>query len=88
MSRLPHVGLASLVVASLAFSQNEVGHLVPGLEDQSFATWRDRIRIKDRELVWEQLPWLTTYHEGLEKAAVAGKPLLLWVMNGHPLGCT
>ncbi len=88
MSRLPQLGLACLVVSSLAFAQNKVVHRAPGLDDQSFATWRDRIRIKDSELVWEQLPWLTSYHEGLEKAAAEGKPLLLWVMNGHPLGCT
>ena len=86
--RLLQMGLACLVVASLAFAQNKAGHRTPSLDDQSFATWRDRIQIKDSELVWAQLPWLTTYHEGLEKAAVEGKPLLLWVMNGHPLGCT
>ena len=26
--------------------------------------------------------------EGIVAADVAGKPLLLWTMNGHPLGCT
>ena len=58
------------------------------LSEASFETWRDRILTKDSELLWEKLPWLTTYREGLEQAAAEGKPLLLWVMNGHPLGCT
>lgn len=88
LSRLLQVGLAILVVTSLACAQDKARQRAPGLDDQSFATWRDRIRTGDAEQVWEQLPWLTAYHKGLEKAAAEGKPLLLWVMNGHPLGCT
>ena len=87
MSRFPQAGLAGLGVASVALAQNKPGQPAPGLDDQSFARWRDRIQTLDTELVWERLPWLTTYHEGLLKAAVEGRPLLLWVMNGHPLGC-
>ena len=58
------------------------------LSDASFAIWRDRILTKEPESLWKKLPWLTTYREGLEQAAAEDKPLLLWVMNGHPLGCT
>ena len=58
------------------------------LSDGSFAIWRDRILTKEPELLWENLPWITTYRDGLEQAAAEDKPLLLWVMNGHPLGCT
>ena len=88
MIRWAQVSLAGLVLAGLAFSQHEAGPGEPALDDASFATWRDRIQSRVSELVWEQLPWLATYHKGLEKAAAEGKPLLLWVMNGHPLGCT
>ena len=88
MIRWTQVSLAGLVITGLAFSQHEAGPREPVLDDASFATWCDRIRTRDSELVWERLPWLATYHEGLEKAAAEGKPLLLWVMNGHPLGCT
>ena len=88
MVGLTQVSLAGLVIAGLAFSQDEAGPTEPVLDDTSFATWCDRIRIRDSELVWEQLPWYVTYHEGLEQAGAEGKPLLLWVMNGHPLGCT
>ena len=31
---------------------------------------------------------LTTFKDGILAADTAGKPLLLWTMNGHPLGCT
>lgn len=58
------------------------------LSDASFASWRERILTKETELLWGKLPWLTTYADGLEHAAAKDKPLLLWAMNGHPLGCT
>ena len=58
------------------------------LRKRSFAALRDQIRAEESELLWEDLPWLTSYHDGLQKAAEERRPLLLWVMNGHPLGCT
>ncbi len=88
MIRLTQVSLAGLFIAGLAFPQDEAGPREPVLDDATFATWRDRIRIRDSELAWERLPWYVTYQEGLEQAGAEGKPLLLWVMNGHPLGCT
>ena len=58
------------------------------LNDASFPVWRDRIRATESELEWQNLPWTTSFHEGLRRAGDEGKPLLLWVMNGHPMGCT
>jgi hypothetical protein len=58
------------------------------LTDANFAQWQNRLKAKHSELQWQDLPWLTSFHEGLQQAAAEGKPLLLWVMNGHPLGCT
>jgi hypothetical protein len=34
-----------------------------------------------------QIPWLTNLWEARKQAAAQGKPLLLWEMDGHPLGC-
>jgi hypothetical protein len=33
------------------------------------------------------IPWETSLWTAREKAAKAGKPILLWEMDGHPLGC-
>ncbi len=55
---------------------------------REFDALRDRVRLDRSESSWRDLPWLTSYHEGLVAAARGDKPLLLWVMNGHPLGCT
>ena len=40
------------------------------------------------EQKWTQVPWLTSLWEARQKAATEGKPILLWEMDGHPLGCT
>ena len=51
-------------------------------------SWRDAIRPCDTERAWERIGWQTSFAAGLRAADAAGKPLLLWMMNGHPLGCT
>ena len=40
------------------------------------------------EQQWEQVPWLTSLWEARKRAAAEGKPILLWEMDGHPLGGT
>lgn len=50
--------------------------------------WRDYLLPTQEEAAFEALPWRNTFAQGLQDADAAGRPLLLWVMNGHPLGCT
>jgi hypothetical protein len=88
MTRWTELTLAGLALTGIVEAQDGAATARPPLDDADFATWRERILITDAELGWARLPWYVTYHEGLEQAGVEGKPLLLWVMNGHPLGCT
>jgi hypothetical protein len=37
---------------------------------------------------WAKIPWLTSLWQARRQAAREGKPILLWEMDGHPLGCT
>jgi hypothetical protein len=37
---------------------------------------------------WQSIPWKVDLLEARAAAAREGKPLFLWSMNGHPLGCT
>jgi hypothetical protein len=37
---------------------------------------------------WAEIPWQTSLWEARKRAAAEGKPILLWEMDGHPLGCT
>jgi len=37
---------------------------------------------------WDRVPWRTSLWAARQEAARLGKPILLWEMDGHPLGCT
>ncbi len=40
-----------------------------------------------REEKWAEIPWMASLWEARQLAAREGKPILLWEMDGHPLGC-
>jgi hypothetical protein len=37
---------------------------------------------------WRRIPWKVDLLEARSAALTERKPLFLWSMNGHPLGCT
>jgi len=47
-----------------------------------------RALIKPRPGGYDDIPWMTDLWEARKKAAAEGKPLLVWVGDGHPLGWT
>lgn len=40
------------------------------------------------ELTVETVPWRPTFRDAALEADDRDRPILLWAMNGHPLGCT
>jgi hypothetical protein len=40
------------------------------------------------EAAWLSIPWETDLAVARRKAAAENKPIFLWEMDGHPLGCT
>jgi hypothetical protein len=40
------------------------------------------------EELWLQIPWQSDIQVARLEAQQSDKPLFLWMMNGHPLGCT
>lgn len=45
------------------------------------------IRPCEGEDAFDKIAWLTAIHDARVQAAKTGKPILLWEMDGHPLGC-
>lgn len=37
---------------------------------------------------YRQIPWRISLLEAQKDAAKSGKPIFIWAMDGHPLGCT
>ena len=58
------------------------------LNDGNFEQWRDRILPAAAELGYTKIAWRTSYWDAVIEGQEKEKPVLLWTMNGHPLGCT
>lgn len=41
-----------------------------------------------QEEVWRTIPWKLSVLEAQREAATEDKPIFIWAMDGHPLGCT
>ena len=37
---------------------------------------------------WDEIPWRPNFTEAILEARKKDKPILLWIMNGHPCGMT
>ena len=89
--------LAGLVgfVTSTALAQSESEPADPTstiegsaeLTDDTFDHWRSLVKPSEEEQCWREIPWRESFYEGLKDAQIEGKPVVLWAMNGHPLGC-
>ena len=62
----------------------ELPELAPG----ELEVWREFALPSEDELTFDSFDWSPDLVAGLERSAEEQKPLLLWLMNGHPLGCT
>jgi hypothetical protein len=61
---------------------------VPVLTDDTLRKWIDVIRPTEADNKWERLEWRTELGAAVDEAKALQRPILLWAMNGHPLGCT
>ena len=54
---------------------------------ERFKALHSLIKPAAAEEKWAQIPWMSGLWDARQKAAAEGKPILLWEMDGHPLGC-
>ena len=57
------------------------------LSSESFDGLLAQIQPTQEEQGWEGIPWRPSLALAVMEARAADKPILLWAMNGHPLGC-
>lgn len=58
-----------------------------GLTDEEFTALHAKLQpAKDEP--WRTIPWKSSLVEAQATAAREKKPLFIWAMDGHPLGCT
>ena len=49
---------------------------------------RDALTCPEGESGWREIPWRPNLGEAIVEARQKNKPILLWMMNGHPCGMT
>lgn len=74
--------LASVVVATMAAAP-----AVKPITPEQFKQLQTVIKPAPTEDRWAKIPWMTDLWEARRRAAAAGKPILVWEMDGHPLAC-
>lgn len=57
------------------------------LTKEKFQQLHTALQPGDDEL-WRTIPWQTSLLSAQAMAAEQKKPLFIWAMDGHPLGCT
>ena len=77
-----------MLTAVLSTSDERPSVEPPAITEESFSPWMAHIRARPSELAWLEIPWIDRLADGIREAGRQEKPLLLWAMNGHPLGCT
>jgi hypothetical protein len=53
-----------------------------------YAKWRDYLLPSASEQSHRTIPWRASVLHGFIDAQKQDKPILLFLMNGHPLGCS
>jgi hypothetical protein len=78
------MALVALVLAVAAFQDGGQATLRGHTLDE----WRARIEPSAKELAYAEVPWRPSFWSAVQEAQKTERPILLWAMNGHPLGCT
>lgn len=77
------IGIGTLVGLTFLGSAAAAEPIAP----QEFQQLRAAIMPLAGEDKWADIPWLSNLWQARKQAAADGKPILLWEMDGHPLGC-
>ncbi len=54
---------------------------------EEYRRLHNQLQTSDQE-PWRIIPWTTSLLAAQNKAVAAQKPIFIWAMDGHPLGCT
>ena len=83
-------------LSALGVAQDAAPKMAPSLElgpppvvnAATMDSWRKQIIPDQDDLRWRDIPWRSELGAAAREAGELSKPILLWAMNGHPLGCT
>ena len=75
--------------ALIALAVGLLQHLAPAeeLTEAEFQRLHEMLRPADDE-PWLTIPWKVALLDAQRAAAQQERPIFIWAMDGHPLGCT
>ena len=81
--------ILSLLVACFVFATAcaDESEATTELTDSEFQRLHKLLRPAPDE-AWRTIPWKIALLDAQRKAAEEQKPIFIWAMDGHPLGCT
>jgi hypothetical protein len=81
---------ALLVGTVLAFAggSEKKGPKTVHLTDTSYTKLRNQVRPNATELAWQKISWRSSVWDGIVEGQKSDRPILIWMLNGHPLACT
>ena len=80
------IAILSPLIARIQ-TQSEIVAFAPPVSEEALAQLLKEIRPQPGEDAFDTIPWQVSLWDARIKAAKEGKPILLWEMDGHPLGC-
>lgn len=78
--------VATVALACAPASAQAPAVLAPS--QKNFDKWLTFIRPDQTERAYQRIAWRNRFWPAVAEARKLGRPILLWAMNGHPLGCT
>lgn len=78
--------LILILFAIFAFQHTETG-MAEELTDEKYQELLDEVRPNQDE-PWRTIPWKIDLLNAQRISASQAKPIFIWAMDGHPLGCT
>ena len=77
-----------LLMGSIGLSADEDQSLKKPKLSAENAKVRDLVLPNQSEASYRKIPWRTSVLQGIVDAQKNDKPVMIYLMNGHPLGCT
>ena len=85
-NRLQVAWLAVALVAAHSTWAQAQGNEVKAISDSEFTLLHKQL--VPAEAAWSSIPWQTSLLAAQNMAVRDQKPIFIWSMDGHPLGCT
>ena len=83
MSRIAHVAKTASLFMLLSFAPLTAGEL----SEADFQRLHKSLQ-PAANTPWRTIPWKISLLDAQHTAAKENKPIFIWAMDGHPLGCT